>query len=155
MFFAELKAQNNAVLEQIKADLEENGKKTAVDADCVIVATGGMSYPSTGSTGDGYQWAQAAGLKVTALSPALVPFETAELETVKSLQGLSLKNVEATVSNGKKELYRDFGEMLFTHFGVSGPLIISASSYVGQGHCQEPVKAVYRLKTGSYRGTTG
>ena len=112
--------------------LEENGKKTAVDADCVIVATGGMSYPSTGSTGDGYQWAQAAGLKVTALSPALVPFETAELEIVKSLQGLSLKNVEATVSNGKKELYRDFGEMLFTHFGVSGPLIISASSYVGK-----------------------
>ena len=108
--------------------LEENGKKTAVDADCVIVATGGMSYPSTGSTGDGYQWAQAAGLKVTALSPALVPFETAELEIVKSLQGLSLKNVEATVSNGKKELYRDFGEMLFTHFCVSGPLVLSAST---------------------------
>lgn len=70
-----------------------------------------------------------AGLKVTALSPALVPFETAELEIVKSLQGLSLKNVEATVSNGKKELYRDFGEMLFTHFGVSGPLMLSASFF--------------------------
>lgn len=110
--------------------LEENGKKTAIAADCVIVATGGMSYPSTGSTGDGYQWAQDAGLKVTALLPALVPFEAAELETVKSLQGLSLKNVEAAISNGKKELYRDFGEMLFTHFGVSGPVLLSASSYV-------------------------
>ena len=146
MFFAELKAQNNTVLEQIKADLEENGKKTAVDADCVIVATGGMSYPSTGSTGDGYQWAQAAGLKVTALSPALVPFETAELETVKSLQGLSLKNVEATVSNGKKELYRDFGEMLFTHFGVSGPLMLSASSFCAKAIAKNPLKLSIDLK---------
>ena len=126
--------------------LEENGKKTAVDADCVIVATGGMSYPSTGSTGDGYQWAQAAGLKVTALSPALVPFETAELETVKSLQGLSLKNVEATVSNGKKELYRDFGEMLFTHFGVSGPLMLSASSFCAKAIAKNPLKLSIDLK---------
>ena len=91
------------------------GKKTAVDADCVIVATGGMSYPSTGSTGDGYQWAQAAGLKVTALSPALVPFETAELETVNPFRAFLLKMWKLHVSNGKKELYRDFGEMLFTH----------------------------------------
>ena len=126
--------------------LEENGKKTAVDADCVIVATGGMSYPSTGSTGDGYQWAQAAGLKVTALSPALVPFETAELEIVKSLQGLSLKNVEATVSNGKKELYRDFGEMLFTHFGVSGPLMLSASSFCAKAIAKNLLKLSIDLK---------
>ena len=126
--------------------LEENGKKTAVDADCVIVATGGMSYPSTGSTGDGYQWAQAAGLKVTALSPALVPFETAELEIVKSLQGLSLKNVEAAISNGKKELYRDFGEMLFTHFGVSGPLMLSASSFCAKAIGKTPLKLSIDLK---------
>ena len=126
--------------------LEENGKKTAVDADCVIVATGGMSYPSTGSTGDGYQWAQTAGLKVTALSPALVPFETAELEIVKSLQGLSLKNVEATVSNGKKELYRDFGEMLFTHFGVSGPLMLSASSFCAKAIAKNLLKLSIDLK---------
>ena len=132
--------------DMIDSFLEENGKKTAVDADCVIVATGGMSYPSTGSTGDGYQWAQAAGLKVTALSPALVPFETAELEIVKSLQGLSLKNVEATVSNGKKELYRDFGEMLFTHFGVSGPLMLSASSFCAKAIAKNLLKLSIDLK---------
>ena len=126
--------------------LEENGKKTAIAADCVIVATGGMSYPSTGSTGDGYQWAQDAGLKVTALLPALVPFEAAELETVKSLQGLSLKNVEAAISNGKKELYRDFGEMLFTHFGVSGPLMLSASSFCAKVIGKTPLKLSIDLK---------
>ena len=126
--------------------LEENGKKTTVDADGVIVATGGMSYPSTGSTGDGYQWAESAGLKVTALSPALVPFETEELEVVKSLQGLSLKNVEAAVFNGKKELYRDFGEMLFTHFGVSGPLMLSASSFCAKAIGKTPLKLSIDLK---------
>lgn len=126
--------------------LEENGKKTAIAADCVIVATGGMSYPSTGSTGDGYQWAQDAGLKVTTLLPALVPFEAAELETVKSLQGLSLKNVEAAISNGKKELYRDFGEMLFTHFGVSGPLMLSASSFCAKAIGKTPLKLSIDLK---------
>ena len=126
--------------------LEENGKKTTVDADGVIVATGGMSYPSTGSTGDGYQWAESAGLKVTALSPALVPFETEELEVVKSLQGLSLKNVEAAVFNGKKELYRDFGEMLFTHFGVSGPLMLSASSFCAKAIAKNPLKLSVDLK---------
>lgn len=126
--------------------LEENGKKTAIAADCVIVATGGMSYPSTGSTGDGYQWAQDAGLKVTALLPALVPFEAAEMETVKSLQGLSLKNVEAAISNGKKELYRDFGEMLFTHFGVSGPLMLSASSFCAKAIGKTPLKLSIDLK---------
>ena len=119
---------------------------TFFTADAVVVATGGLSYPSTGSTGDGYQWAQDAGLKVTALSPALVPFETAELEIVKSLQGLSLKNVEATVSNGKKELYRDFGEMLFTHFGISGPLGLSASSFFGNALEQQPLKGYLNLK---------
>ena len=105
-----------------------------------------MSYPSTGSTGDGYQWAQDAGLKVTALLPALVPFEAAELETVKSLQGLSLKNVEAAISNGKKELYRDFGEMLFTHFGVSGPLMLSASSFCAKAIGKTPLKLSIDLK---------
>ena len=119
---------------------------TFMEGDAVIVATGGFSYQSTGSTGDGYQWAQDAGLKVTALSPALVPFETAELETVKSLQGLSLKNVEATVSNGKKELYRDFGEMLFTHFGVSGPLMLSASSFCAKAIAKNPLKLSIDLK---------
>lgn len=94
----------------------------------VIVATGGISYPSTGSTGDGYEYAKKLGHTVTELSPALVPFQIRE-NFVKDLQGLSLKNVQATIKYGKKEIYKDFGEMLFTHFGVSGPLILSGSSY--------------------------
>ncbi len=108
----------------------EKGNKH-VPADAVIVATGGLSYPSTGSTGDGYRFAKAAGHTVTALSPALVPFECLE-DDVKSLQGLSLKNIEVTVYDGKKTLWKEFGEMLFTHFGVSGPVILSASSFAAK-----------------------
>ena len=109
----------------------ERGKKDSyIAADAVIVATGGLSYPTTGSTGDGYRFAEAAGHKVTELSPALVPCETKE--DVKELQGLSLRNVEAAVLNGKKEVYREFGEMLFTHYGVSGPVLLSASSYAAK-----------------------
>ncbi len=100
-------------------------------ADAVIVAAGGLAYPSTGACGDGYALAQSAGLSVTALRPALVPL-TVEEEDVKALQGLSLKNVTFTVKQGKKTLYSDFGELLFTHFGVSGPLVISASSVIGK-----------------------
>lgn len=105
-------------------------KKTReiVSADAVIVATGGLSYPSTGSTGDGYRFAEKTGHTVTDLSPALVPFEAAE-PVVKDLQGLSLRNIQAKVLKGKKVLYEEFGEMLFTHFGVSGPVLLSASSY--------------------------
>lgn len=103
----------------------EDGRKRK--ADVVIVTTGGISYPSTGSTGDGYRFAESAGHQITALSPALVPF-TAQEEWVKELQGLSLRNVAVTITTGKKKLYSDFGEMLFTHFGVSGPAILSGSS---------------------------
>lgn len=109
--------------------LEKSGKKVAADA--VIVATGGLSYPTTGSDGDGYKFAKAAGHTVTSLSPALVPFICAE-EDVRSLQGLSLRNIEVTVYNGKKVLWKEFGEMLFTHFGVSGPVVLSASSYAAK-----------------------
>ncbi len=101
---------------------------SAVEAGAVIVATGGLSYPSTGSTGDGYQWARDMGHKVTDCLPSLVPLKIEE-QTAAMLQGLSLKNVEIWVKDGKKELYRGFGEMLFTHFGVSGPLILSASPH--------------------------
>lgn len=104
---------------------------TEVTGDSCIVATGGMSYPSTGSTGDGYRFAKSAGHKVTTLHPALVPMEVAEPD-VKELQGLSLRNVNACIYDGKKKLYEEFGEMLFTHYGVSGPIIISASSIVGK-----------------------
>ena len=85
-----------------------------------------MSPPA--STGDGYEMAKKAGHSVTALSPALVPFVVEE-PVVKELQGLSLRNVEASVLKGKKVVYKEFGEMLFTHYGVSGPVLLSASSY--------------------------
>lgn len=104
---------------------------TTQTADACIVATGGLSYRSTGSTGDGFRFAESVGHKVTQCFPSLVPMETKE-PWICELQGLSLRNVEAKILDGKKELYQDFGEMLFTHFGVSGPLIISASSYVGK-----------------------
>ena len=116
-------------------------------ADAVIVATGGVSYPTTGSTGDGYEFAQRTGHNVTALSPALVPFDVAE-EDVKELQGLALKNSSVTIYDGKKKLYEDFGELLFTHFGVSGPTVLSASSYVAKKIKDHPLRLVIDLKPG-------
>lgn len=100
--------------------------------DAVIVATGGLSYPRTGSTGDGYKLARKLGIEVTELTPSLVPLECLEHRCV-ALQGLSLKNVAISVvdtASGGKEVYRDFGEMMFTHFGVTGPMILSASAYL-------------------------
>lgn len=113
--------------------------------DRIIVATGGLSYPTTGSTGDGYRFAKEAGHKVAECFPALVPFETAE-PVVKDLQGLALKNVEVKVLKGKKVLYQDFGEMLFTHFGVSGPVLLSASSYVAKMLKKGPLELSIDLK---------
>ncbi len=107
----------------------EDGRN--VHGDACIIATGGLSYPSTGSTGDGLRFAEALGHQITECMPSLVPMETKE-PWVKELQGLSLKNVNVTICDGKKKLYDEFGEMLFTHYGVSGPLILSASSYVGK-----------------------
>jgi len=104
--------------------------KNKIMADAVIVATGGMSYQATGSDGDGYRFAKEAGLSVSKLYPSLVPFNI-EGERIKALQGLSLKNIHAYIYNDKKLLYDEFGEMLFTHFGVSGPVIISASAIIG------------------------
>ncbi len=97
-------------------------------ADRIIIATGALSYPVTGSTGDGFRWAIYAGHTVVDTVPALVPLVTKE--NVSDMMGLSLKNVRATILDGSKELYSEFGEMLFTHFGVSGPLMLSASSYI-------------------------
>lgn len=99
-----------------------------LQCDKCIVCTGGMSYPSTGSTGDGYRFAENTGHRIVEVSPGLVPLETKEA-WCRRLMGLSLKNVSVRMVNGKRELYSGFGEMLFTHFGVSGPLILSASSY--------------------------
>lgn len=102
--------------------------KQVIPADSVIVATGGVSYVLTGSTGDGHRFAKECGHSIVELSPALVPFQIAE-DWCKDLQGLSLRNVEAVVEVEGKKIYSDFGEMLFTHYGVSGPLMLSASSY--------------------------
>jgi len=118
---------------------------TILKADAVIVATGGCSYPSTGSTGDGYRFARECGHQVTELRPALVPFETGE-PWVKELQGLSLRNVRVRIRTGKKVLYEEFGEMLFTHYGVSGPLILSASSLVSGRMEQFPMSMEIDLK---------
>ena len=121
----------------------------------MVVATGGLSYPSTGSTGDGYQWAREAGHKVTDLFPALVPFEAEELEDVKALQGLSLKNVEIAVHMGKRQLYREQGEMLFTHFGVSGPPDFKRQLLLCQGHPQVSPGFAHRFEAGFEYGTAG
>ena len=107
----------------------ELSDQTKMHADAVIVATGGISYPSTGATGDGYRMAEESGHKMVSPTPALVPMEIKE-PWVREQQGLSLRNVRMSVTRGKKKLYEDFGEMLFTHFGVSGPLVLSASGCI-------------------------
>lgn len=116
-----------------------------MSADCVLVATGGLSYQTTGSTGDGYRFAEEAGHKVTERSPSLVPFNTRE-EYGKRMQGLSLKNVEFSVYDGKKCLYEDFGEMMFTHFGITGPLILTASTEVSKQLRQKELQIMIDLK---------
>lgn len=109
-----------------------HNKEEYMEADKIILATGGKSYSSTGSTGDGYKIAQELGHTITKIRPSLVPMETYEKSLCKELQGLSLKNVGIKIIDIKnnKEIYNDFGEMLFTHFGVSGPTILSASAHI-------------------------
>ena len=116
-----------------------------VTGDACIVATGGLSYQSTGSTGDGYRVAEENGPRITERMPSLVPMEIKE-PWVSSLQGLSLRNVTATLYQSRKEVYREFGEMLFTHYGVSGPIIISASSYVGKKLKEQEMRLEIDLK---------
>ena len=119
--------------------------KKEIYADNVIVCTGGLSYPSTGSTGDGYRFAETAGHTVVECTPALVPFNIRE-EWVKALQGLSLKNTAIIIYDKDKKLYSDFGEMLFTHFGVSGPMILSASGNIKADKFKNPLKLIIDLK---------
>ena len=100
-------------------------------ADYVLIASGGCSYPSTGATEDGYHMAEAVGHSIVEPRPSLVPMETHE-DWCRDLMGLSLRNVSVALKKGKKKIYEDFGEMLFTHFGVSGPLVLSGSAHCGK-----------------------
>lgn len=131
----ELIVENNAVI-GVKC---ESGRKFL--ADSVIVATGGLSYPLTGSTGDGYNLAKSVGHTVTELRPSLVPVNVAE-GWCSDAQGLGLKNISVSVFKGEsnKPVYTDFGELMFTHYGLSGPVILSASAYI-----KEPESCEYRV----------
>lgn len=111
--------------------VELSDRKEYLYADSVIITTGGVSYPRTGACKDGYIFAKQAGHTIVAPSPSLVPIELEE-DCCKDLMGISLKNVSATIYADNKKVYSDFGEMLFTHFGVSGPIIIKASAYIQQ-----------------------
>ena len=151
-----IKALNNALRNvgvEVKLETEvisispgcvytNKGKFTA---DSIIIATGGLSYPVTGSSGDGYKWASDLGHTINEPKEALVPFETVE-EDAFLMQGLSLKNVEARLICNQKVIYKELGEMLFTHFGISGPLILSSSSYYAKAGRPKDSKVVIDLK---------
>lgn len=119
----------------------DNGSE--VRGDALIIATGGISYAATGSTGDGYKFAKEVGHSIVKPEPSLVPLESDE-DFIKELQGLSLKNVKASLYSEGKLIHEDFGEMLFTHFGVSGPIILSISSFIKEKH--KKLKLVIDLK---------
>jgi predicted Rossmann fold flavoprotein len=127
------------VTEVLTADGAVTGVRTGkavYSGDCVILATGGLSYPTTGSTGEGFRMASALGHTITPTEGSLVPLETAG-EDCPNMQGLSLRNVAVKLLNEKgKVLYQDFGELLFTHFGVSGPTVLSASAHLKGEHCR-------------------
>ena len=116
--------------EKAEGVLLSDGKR--MEADKVIICTGGVSYPSTGSSGDGYRFASETGHKVIEPQPALVPFNIKE-KWCGELMGLALKNVGLSLVCGGRRVYDGFGEMLFAHFGISGPLVLSASSYYRPG----------------------
>ncbi len=131
------------IVKKLIKDINEKGQQetqiegvklvnnTSIMAESVIVATGGISYPTTGSTGAGYDFAKATGHTIKDVTPSLVPFAIEE-SWCKEVMGLALKNVNVQLMDGKKEIFQGFGEMLFTHYGVSGPLILSASSFYTQ-----------------------
>ena len=125
--------------------LTDDSKLTA---DKVVLATGGLSYPATGSDGDGLRFAYDTGHRITDTVPSLIPL-TSDEEWVKDLQGLSLKNVTFSLISGKKTIFSELGEMLFTHFGVSGPLVLSASSFYQKEAAKNPdIYASIDLKPG-------
>lgn len=137
-----IQVKYNTVVKEILTKEYENeikicGVKTnkeTIQADKIILATGGKSYPLTGSTGDGYTLAEKLGHKITPIKPSLVPLECYDKKECLELQGLSLKNIRISIEDKEKnkKIYEDFGEMIFTHFGVSGPIILSASAHLGR-----------------------
>ena len=136
LFFALRRKKVNIVQARVEKLLLDDGAVVGVKTDrgdyscqALILATGGLSYPATGSTGDGYAMAQAAGHEVTACSGSLLPLESAEV-CCKEMQGLSLRNVVLTVTCGGRQVFAEQGELLFTHFGISGPLVLSASALI-------------------------
>lgn len=137
------KKKNNKYRQVITGVVTSEGENKFYDA--VILATGGVSYPSTGSTGDGHSFVKKLGLNVTELKPSLVPFEVKE-QWCGRLQGLALKNVTATLYVDSKKVFSQMGELLFTHFGVSGPLILTASSALAQKKDYKEVRLVIDLK---------
>lgn len=122
--------------------LENNAE---IPGDAVVIATGGLSYPSTGSTGDGYRFAAELGHSLTPRRPSLVPMETREAY-ITEMQGLSLRNVSLSIYKEQQKVYEAFGEMLFTHFGVTGPLVITASAVVGEMLEKAALQAFIDLK---------
>ncbi len=139
-----------AKVSQLELYDRTTGRQSVMRADKLILATGGCSYVLTGSTGDGYRFAEECGHQIVPTMPALVPFAVKE-EWCHQLQGLSLKNVQVSVVVDGKQIYSDFGELLFTHYGVSGPLILSASSHYvhkacGNSNCSGEAKLSIDLK---------
>lgn len=126
-----------------KVDYVELANGNNVYGDYIILCTGGLSYPQTGSSGEGLTYARGLGHNIIKPKASLVPIELEE-EWIKDLQGLSLKNVELNITNSKnKSIYKEFGEMIFTHYGISGPIVLSGSCYVKEG---EKLKASINLK---------
>ncbi|ERI92952.1 flavoprotein family protein [Clostridiales bacterium oral taxon 876 str. F0540] len=144
------KGVNIRLNSSVKEVISENNKvkavilqdNTVIDGDYFIICTGGVSYPRTGSTGEGMSFAKKLGHKIIRVRPSLVPVIIEE-EWIKDLQGLSLKNVELRIVENNKTLYKDFGEMIFTHFGISGPIVLSSSSVIKD---KTKLKAVINLK---------
>lgn len=120
-------------------------KQETITGDKVIVATGGLSYPSTGATGDGYRFAKSVNHNLSDCRPSLVPMEVAE-DYTNDLQGLSLKNVLLSIFNDGKKCFEAFGEMMFTHFGITGPLVLTASATIGDLLSDKKLKAAIDLK---------
>lgn len=119
--------------------------QTVVEGDKVIIATGGLSYPTTGATGDGYRFATEVGHSLVKQRPSLVPMNASEAY-IKELQGLSLKNVTLSIYDDDKKIFEEFGEMMFTHFGITGPLVLTASAMIGDTVKEKSLSAAVDLK---------